>query len=384
MKVTIIIFFLLTITSITINAAPTTSRSPVYTIPLQINESPDYYTWKQKIALQKNRTLSKYSKKEVNLPIHDSNDIAYYGPIEIGGQTFQVVFDTGSADLWVPLIGCSSPSCRNHTSFDPAKSKNFKKLDKTFSIQYGAGSVSGVAGTDDISIAGTIVTTQTFGLAELLSPVFVTEKFDGIMGMGFDKLNTLNAKTPFSNMVEQKSVNEPIFSFYLGRTTDKTATRSQLTLGGVDNSKFTGELNYNKVTGDTGDWLINLGGVSVDNKLQRINTREAIIDTGSLLILAPLEDFTHIINLIPGSYYDPDEDYFIIPCDTSVIIAIIFGGISYEISLIDLVIEVDPNVCVSGIQGWSEDQWLLGNVFLKNVYTAFDIKQPAVGFAHKV
>uniref|UniRef100_A0A8C5X849 renin n=1 Tax=Malurus cyaneus samueli TaxID=2593467 RepID=A0A8C5X849_9PASS len=130
----------------------------------------------------------------------------YFGEISIGtpAQTFKVVFDTGSANLWVPSYKCSPlySACVSHSRYDSSKSRTYIANGTGFAIRYGTGSVKGVL-SQDIVMVGTQNPPKIHPWSRWLSQEtlkgflvfaeatalpafpFIFARFDGVLGMGY-------------------------------------------------------------------------------------------------------------------------------------------------------------------------------------------------------
>ncbi|RDX54914.1 acid protease [Lentinus brumalis] len=337
-----------------------------------------------------------FIKDLVTLPAHlikrqaesltdEEDDLEWAGTISIGtpGQNFLIDFDTGSSDLWVPSSSCTSSTCRSKSKYTASKSSTGAKKSGSFSIQYGDGStVSGPVYTDTVAVAGVSVTKQSFSPVTTLSSSFSGDPIDGILGLAYPAISNLNANPYFNTAIEQGAVKEGVFGFKLA------STGSELYLGGTNDELYSGSIEYHDIDTSTGFWQLTGAKALVGGKAV-VSNFETIIDSGTTIMYGPPAAVKTFYKAISGSaVYDSDQGYYSYPCDSPPTVAFSWGGKQWTISADNFSLgetSSGSGKCVGALAGQDiglgSNVWLLGDSFMKNVYTAFSFDQDAVGFA---
>merc|ERR1719158_1345214 len=325
-------------------------------------------------------------------------DAQYYGPIDLGtpGQTFNVVFDTGSSNLWVPSKQCPiwEIACRLHNRYDSKKSSTYKEDGTDFEIQYGSGSMSGFQSIDTCCVAGVCVADQTFAEATHEPGLsFLAAKFDGILGMAFPGISVNGIKPVFNNMVDQGVVDSPVFSFWLNRNPDEDLG-GVMVLGGSDPSLYEGNFSYVDVV-EPDYWRISVDGLALGDE-ENIGCNGGcmgIVDTGSSLLVGPPSEVKAINKAIGGTEIIPGQGQYMVDCntiDSLPILTFTINGKQYPLSGKDYILQVTQlgqTQCISGLTGLELPMgpwWILGDVFIGGFYTEFDMGNQRVGFAKSV
>ncbi|NXV00499.1 PEPA protein, partial [Cettia cetti] len=315
-------------------------------------------------------------------PLENYMDDEYFGTISIGTppQEFTVVFDTGSSNLWVPSVFCSSPACRNHNRFNPAESSTFLSTNDTLFIAYGTGSMTGVLGYDTINVAGINVRNQIFGLAETEpGDFFYYTPFDGILGLAFPSIASSGATPVFDNMMMENLVDRHLFSVYLSRDSQGG---SFVLFGAIDPYYTTRGISWIPLSAET-YWQITMESVSINGAPVACSSGcQAIVDTGTTLLAVPIRAFRTLMRRLGASSS---------------------GEISCEAvsNLPNLVFHIHGKVfpvpprayvlrsngyCTLGLQGMDApteegELWILGDVFIREYYVIFDRANNKVGLS---
>ncbi|KAI7816216.1 aspartic peptidase domain-containing protein [Gamsiella multidivaricata] len=190
-------------------------------------------------------------------------------------------------------------------------------------------------------------------------------------------------------MLARKIILQPIVSIWMGRQRVGGATEGSggaVIFGGVDTTKYVGNFTWSPIT-DKNAWKIRLDAVSIAGKDLGLSG-EALIDSGTSLIVVPSKAASIFHEHIPGAIEAPQVGW-ILPCNTSA------GDLNFTISGQQFRVPAEELVVLFRIPGYAEycksaidvagsateTDWVLGASFLKNVYSVFDYRSLAVGFA---
>ncbi|KAF9229014.1 acid protease [Gyrodon lividus] len=299
------------------------------------------------------------------------------GTISVGtpATTYIVLFDTGSSDLVLPGADCDD-SCDGHKIYQSSTSVY---LGEPFDLLFGNGdSAFGHQYTDNVTIVGLTANGQTLGAASHYSRGFQSKQFapDGLMGMGFQAISEYNQSPVFQTLITQGQTDEPVFAFSF------TEPDPELYIGGTNPDMYVGAFSWARVI-QHGFWTVIMDS-ALGNEQTLLTNVVAIIDTGTDLIHGKPSDVAKLYEAIGGTYEPNAHGLYTFPCDAVPRISLTFAGTSFSIPPETFNIGNiggDPPRCIGGIVAGRFTSWIVGRVFLRHVYTAFDLRNSRVGFA---
>lgn len=341
-------------------------------------------------AVERTGLLSKRSEGVAVASPIDSYDDAYTIPVSIGTppQVLQLDLDTGSSDLWVFSSETPSSEVNGQTVYNPSKSSTSKvQTGYTWSISYGDGSSSsGNIYADTVSVGGVSVTGQAVELAETVSSAFTSDSsIDGLIGLGFDSLNTASPKavnTFFDNAESQ--LDSPLFTADLKHNAPGTYD-----FGFINSSLYTGAITYVPVNTNPGYWTWTSSGYAVGTGTFSSSSLSGIADTGTTLLYLPLTIVKAYYAKVSGSSNSNTYGGYVFPCSAT-LPTFTFGVGTARITIPATYLNYGPvstgsSTCFGGLQDSSDIGInIFGDVALKSAFVVFNgASTPTLGWAAK-
>lgn len=242
--------------------------------------------------------------------------MSYLCPVSVGGQTLNLNFDSGSADLWVYSTLQPSSQQSGHSIYDPTKSSSSQLLvGNTWAIKYGDGSsASGKVYADKVIIGAVTATSQAVEAATSVSSSFLADvNNDGLVGLSFSNINTVSPsqqKTFFDSV--KSSLAMPLWTANL-----KKGAPGSYDFGYIDSSKYSGKITYVDVNSASGFWQFTADGYQIGSSSTVSSSFTAIADTGTSLMYLPSSSVTAYWAQVTGSGYDNNQGGYTFPCSSA-------------------------------------------------------------------
>ncbi|EPS36483.1 hypothetical protein H072_10035 [Dactylellina haptotyla CBS 200.50] len=324
-----------------------------------------------------------------------SKDVEYWCPVQVGVNTLNLNFDTGSNALWVFSSVTPADQRGSHNLYTP-NGRSLKKLGYTWSIGYADGSkAAGVVYMDKVQIGSATVTSQAVQAATSVSSKFVSKSgIDGLLGLGYSAFNNVSPQrsgTWFANAMS--SLRSGVFTADL-----RPGAVGAYTFGFIDPERYTGSITYQALHSSAlskGWWLIDA------SKGYKVGTQQftdtagssngAVLDTGTTLLLMSDQVVKTYYSKVPSSQYVASRGGWVFPCSATLPdIQVPFGSSFATIpgKYMNYVALDSQNVsCFGSLQSLGSQNtalpYIYGDIFFKANYVVFDMKNDKVGFATK-
>jgi hypothetical protein len=279
--------------------------------------------------------------------------------------------------------------------FHLKKYKNNTNEGISVAVTYGKGEIEGDIHLENVRLGKLEAKNQSFLLVYEVRD-FQNHEFDGVCGLGFRPLEG-GGLSLLDNLKAQGKINQKVFSFFLHNEiqshADENSLKSELIIGGFDQRYVDGKINYFKVTNNS-HWTIDLTKSFIGERILNKEPQQAIIDSGTSLILMPKREFTDIMKYLKSTLKKicvsqgmlvicacPDGSYH----DFPVIKIEAEGKLNLTIQP-DFYIRREKHRCslligINGEEDLEQGSWVLGDVFMRQFYTIFDLEQKQIGIA---
>lgn len=322
------------------------------------------------------------SKYLGNSVVTNAKNLGYTGTITLGNppQSFQVVFDTGS-----DMIVITSNQCQGHCDgMAHFTCNSCTKTPYSYNITYGDGTWgAGPIVADTVSIGGLVVQNQQI-LDVTNSALDLSSYGAGVSGLvGLMPISpVLNAIPPLQTIYKNKLLDMNVFSVYLTSSL-KSSQGGSFLFGGIDNTKFKGNLNYVPVTSslstNKGMWYVTADGAFAGNTAVTGYTASPwLFDTGTSFIAVPTSFAQAFHQNIPGAVYSAQDQVYLVPCTGTTTFTLSFNGIKYDVPYTDYIATsgAGSSQCVSLIMPLGTYEiFILGDPFLRQVYAVYDFTE---------
>lgn len=331
---------------------------------------------------------------DTSAEILNMTSTSYLIELDLGSpaQTVKVALDTGSSELWLnPNCatagnGAQERICNDHGHYSPSRSDTSQISQTQNTITYGKGEVQLQYVADTIQVPGTDINLNNVIFGYGLDSVDLTT---GILGLSFGEgINTPYA-TVVDELADQNVTKTRAFSIALGKKDEPTGT-GVISFGGIDTKKFSGDLHTMPVMGqlygeNISRYWVQLESIGIDmvngpNETYRNSSFPVFFDTGATLSYLPegiIQDMARDLN----GQFDDQIALYTVPCDGQGTFDFTFDGYTIKVDYEEFIWDAGVDVCVLGADATNDNSYILGDSFLRSVYTVYDLETPALHFA---